>query len=219
MKFLELVDWPNIAAINVNRRISQMCVNFDFTCARTDNIGRPPRSIPTRSPVTSPTRSIVGIRSDDNRCVRSHHHGWPDDPGPDHHGLSHCRSNIETDAAFENQCICYYLPSNPFRRFVCQSVPKGESSYCSLYLYFQYLLSPFVVSAITSALGTEINRDVIETSCANANRLDSLECHNCCAAGTIDILFPVLIHPYSLDRRQLPHCTKHESMTCILYMC
>jgi len=88
-----------------------------------------------------------------------------------------------------------------------------------LYLYFQYLLGSFVVSAITSALGTEIDLDVIETSCANANRLDSLECHNCFAAGTIDILFRVLIHPYSLDRRQLPRCTKHESMTCIRYMC
>ena len=88
-----------------------------------------------------------------------------------------------------------------------------------LYLYFQYLLGSFVVSAITSALGTEIDLDVIETSCANANRLDSLECHNCFAAGTIDILFRVLIHPYSLVRRQLPRCTKHESMTCIRYMC
>src|SRR4029453_9834645 len=109
-------------------------------------------------------------------------------------------------------------PFEPVRRFACQSVPKGGSTYCSLYLYFQYLLSPFVVSAITSALGTEINLDVIETSCANANRLDSLECHNCCAAGTMDILFPVLIHPYSLDRRHIPRCTKGESMTCILCM-
>jgi len=78
-----------------------------------------------------------------------------------------------------------------------------------LYLYFQYLLGSFVVSAITSALGTEIDLDVIETSCANANRLDSLECHNCFAAGTIDILFRVLIHPYSLDRR--PASSLHKT--------
>jgi hypothetical protein len=125
-------------------------------------------------------------------------------------------ANIEIDAAFENQCIL--LPAfGPFRRFACQSVLKGGwKDLSSLYLYFEYLLGSFVVPAITSALGTKIDLDVIETSCANANRLDSLECHNCCAAGTIDILFPVLIHPYSLDRRQLPHCTKHESMTCIL---
>jgi len=33
-----------------------------------------------------------------------------------------------------------------------------------LYLYFQYLLGSFVVSAITSALGTEIDLDVVDTS-------------------------------------------------------
>src|SRR5215471_10428123 len=59
---------------------------------------------------------------------------------------------------------------------------------------FHYLQCPVIVSTITPALRTEIDLNVVDTSCTSANRFDSLESHNCSASGTTEIFFRILVH-------------------------
>src|SRR5207249_4300842 len=113
-KLLELADWADVTAVNVDRRVLQTRVDFYLACGGGHCVGWSPGVVPAG---IVPARCLVTVRP--RSIIRSHDNRPPDDAGPDDHTLrghrrsGHQRPNIATPAAFESHHI---LGSPPFPR-------------------------------------------------------------------------------------------------------